>query len=224
MIKAAEPFTFHTRFNLSELTGLKARNLEELLSLIREVPGGSIYHHTHRFLQQHEYLSPEPPNDFAFWVSSALGDDELAEHISSIDIIQCSTIRSIRERITAVIGEYVARNPSCAQRCAKKGREFYFIKSVSFVLPTPHVVDDLAAFKDALAKVSLDSIYFHMFEAKLRLEKEGNDFSNWIQHSLHDDDLAREIAKMDPYTFALEDLRKTIIKMADKRMAIHGQN
>jgi len=60
-IKAKEPFRFYTRLHLSELTGLRAATLQQLLELIRKVPGSSIYHHTHRFLQQHQYLSPEPP-------------------------------------------------------------------------------------------------------------------------------------------------------------------
>lgn len=61
-----ESFRFYTKSNLTELTGLKAVNLTELLELIRAMPGSCIYHHTHRFLIQHQYLSPEPPNDFAY--------------------------------------------------------------------------------------------------------------------------------------------------------------
>jgi hypothetical protein len=224
MNKAKEPFTFSAKFNLSELTGLKARNIEELLNLIKEVPGSCIYHHTHRFLQQHESLSPEPPNDFAYWISSALGDDELAENISSIDIIQFNTIRNIREKIASVIEKYIAENPACKLRFAKNGREFYFIKSISFVAPTPYVVNDLAEFKIALEKVGNNSIYFHMFEAKLRLEKESNDFSNWIEGSINDPELARDISRLDPYTYALDDLRKTLIKIVDKRILLNDQN
>ncbi|HCD38372.1 MAG TPA: hypothetical protein DEQ77_06580, partial [Candidatus Omnitrophica bacterium] len=67
LYKAKEPFRFFTRLHLTELTGLRASILSQFLSLIKEVGGASIYHHTHRFLQQHQYLSPEPPNDFAYW-------------------------------------------------------------------------------------------------------------------------------------------------------------
>ncbi|MEW6680837.1 MAG: DUF5752 family protein, partial [bacterium] len=61
LIKAKEPFRFYTRLHLSELTGLKASTLSQLVELIKQVPGSCIYHHTHRFLQQHQYLSPLPP-------------------------------------------------------------------------------------------------------------------------------------------------------------------
>jgi hypothetical protein len=222
LMQAKEPFTFYTRFHLSELTGLKARTIEEFVGLIKEVPGSCIYHHTHRFLQQHEYLSPEPPNDFAYWVSAALGEDELAERLSSIDIVQFNTIRAIREKIISIIEKYIADYPSSCGRFVKTGKEFYFIKSISFVTPTAYMVNDLTGFKAALEKVSNNSIYFHMFEAKLRLEKETNDFSNWIEDSLNDSDLAWKISKLDPYTYALDDLRKAIIKIIEKRILFNG--
>ena len=82
-VKETEPFRLHTRLHLSELTGLKAATLNELLELIKTVSGSCIYQHTHRFLQQHQYLSPEPPNDFAYWVSTVLGEDRLAETSST---------------------------------------------------------------------------------------------------------------------------------------------
>ena len=75
--KAKEPFKFYTQVSIPELTGLKASNLQDLLDLIKTVPGSVIYYHTHRFLQQHQYLSPEPPNDFAYWITGILGEEEL---------------------------------------------------------------------------------------------------------------------------------------------------
>ncbi|MEE9590909.1 MAG: DUF5752 family protein, partial [Thermodesulfobacteriota bacterium] len=63
--RASQPFRFCTRLNLVELTGKRAGNTAELLKRIEEVEDAVIYHHTHRFLQQYLYLSPEPPNDFA---------------------------------------------------------------------------------------------------------------------------------------------------------------
>ena len=87
-IKAKEAFKFYTRFNLRELTGKKAKNLRELVDIIKEVPGSVIYYHTHVFLQQHLYLSPEPPNDFGYWVREILQEYKLGEELSSIDILQ----------------------------------------------------------------------------------------------------------------------------------------
>lgn len=215
--RAIEPFLFHTRLHLSELTGLKAANLEGLLERIREVPESSIYHHTHRFLQQHLYLSPEPPNDFAYWVTEALGEDDLGEMLASIDTVQFSTIASLREKIASTITDYLKDNRSAAARSARQGEEFYFIKSISFILPVEYAANDLKEFADILETISVDSIYFHMFEARLRLNRITNDFSYWIETSIGDKKLADEIAKLDPYTYAIEDLRKKLVKMVKKR-------
>src|SRR3989338_7813231 len=148
LLKAKEPFKFYTRLHLSELTGLRADTLEELLNLIKKVPGSSIYHHTHRFLQQHQYLSPEPPNDFSFWVTNVLGEAKLGEKLSSIDTVQFSTIRALREKIISVVENYLSENPLAKKKFAKEGEEFHFIKSVSFVLQTHFSVHTLEEFAE----------------------------------------------------------------------------
>lgn len=219
IIKAKEAFRFHTRLHLTELTGLRAINLSQLVELIREVPGSSIYHHTHRFLQQHQYLSPEPPNDFAYWVTEILGEDELGEMLSSIDTINYSTIRSLRDRIIETVEEYLRNNPLAKMRFAREGEEFYFIKSVSFILPTDYTANDLREFTDILKKVTIDSIYFHIFESRLRLEKNDNDFSNWIANSVGNKSLAEKISKLDPYTHTLEGLRGNLVYMIERELS-----
>ncbi|MDD5115468.1 MAG: DUF5752 family protein [Candidatus Omnitrophica bacterium] len=220
LAKAKEPFRFCTRLHLSELTGLRATTLGQLAAFIKEVPGSCIYHHTHRFLQQHQYLSPEPPNDFAYWVSETLGEDELGEKLVSIDTMQYSTIRELREKISVTIEDYLRLNPLAKLKFARNGEEFHFIKSVSFVLPTNYVVYDLAGFIEVLRKITIDSIYFHIFEARLRLEKATNDFSYWIENSLGDKELADRISGFDPYTCTLEDLRNRLIQIVEKRISV----
>ena len=219
LIRAKQSFRFYTRLHLSELTGLRASTLSQLAGLIKQVPGSCIYHHTHRFLQQHQYLSPEPPNDFAHWVSEVLGEDELGERLASIDTMQYSTIRGLRDRIAATIEEYLENNPLAKLKFARSGEEFHFIKSVSFVLPTNYIVHDLSSFTEILRKITVDSIYFHIFEARLRLERQSNDFSNWIELSIGDKELADSISHLDPYTRTLEDLRKKIILLIEKRVS-----
>lgn len=218
-------FRFYTRLNLTELTGLKAQTLTQMARLIREVPGSSIYHHTHRFLQAHEYLSPEPPNDFAYWVTEVLGEDELGEMLASIDTIRFKTIRDLRDRIAETIENYIKGNPYARLRFARDAEAFYFLKAISFVLPTKYLAEDLAQFADGMEKVTTDSIYFHIFEARLRLGKGTNDFSYWLESSLGETALAERIANMDPYTYTMEELRKAIIRLVRRRMAEeHGED
>ena len=216
--KAKEAFKFQTRLHLTELTGLRAINLSQLAGFARDVPGSCIYHHTHRFLQQHQYLSPEPPNDFAYWVTDILGEDELGEELSSIDTIRYSAIRTLRERIVEVIEKYLKDNPLAKLKFAREGEEFHFIKSVSFILPTEYAASDLREFADILKKVTIESIYFHIFESRLRLEKNDNDFSNWIGNSLGNKALAEKISKLDPYTHTLEGLRNNLVDMIEREL------
>jgi len=211
--EAKQPFRFHTRLNLSELTGLRASILPQLLDLIKKVPGACIYHHTHRFLEQHQHLSPEPPNDFAYWVGQVLGEDELAERLASIDTVQFSSIRGLREEIVQTIETYLAERPLAKLKFAGAGEEFHFIKSVSFIMPTAYSVKNLAEFVEVLDKITVDAIYFHVFEARLRLERPTNDFSNWIEDALGCKEIADVISHMDPYTHTMEELRKKIISI-----------
>lgn len=214
--KAENPFYFSTRLNLRELTGKKARHLKELLIFIKKLSGSVIYNHTHQFLQQHIYLTPEPPNDFAYWTREFLNEEELAERLNSIDTCKYSTIRSLRNKIVKTIEEHLAKTRGQQLRIAPEGSEFHFIKSYSFVVPTPYIAWDLKEFVECLKKISVHSIYFHIFEARLRLEKVTNDFSLWIGTSVGEPELAAEIAGLDPYTFTLEALREEIIKKTEK--------
>lgn len=218
MIKAKEPFRFYTRLHLSELTGLRAVTLGQLLKLIKRVPGACIYHHTHRFLQQHQYLSPEPPNDFAYWVTEVLGEDRLGERLASIDTVQFPTIRSLREKIIKAIEEYLRERPFSRIKFANEEEAFHFVKSASFVMPTKYAANNLFEFTEVLKKITIDSIYFHIFESRLRLEKQANDFSNWLEDSLGEKCLADDISHLDPYTHTMEDLRETIVNLIEKRL------
>lgn len=216
--RAKEPFRFYTRLHLTELTGLAASNLPQFLKHVKEVPESSIYHHTHRFLQQHQFLSPEPPNDFAYWVTGALGEEELGEKLASIDIVQFTTIGDLRNKIVSTIEAYLKSDAEAVKRSVHENEDFYFMKSVSFILPTKHMAYDLEEFVKVLKNIDMGSIYFHIFEARLRLGKKTNDFSNWIETSLGNKELANKILKLDPYTYTLEDLREAIIRIIGKSL------
>ncbi len=214
----AEAFRFYTRLNLVELLGRKARNIAELLEGIKEVPGSSIYYHTHRFLQQHHYLSPEPPNDFAFWTTGSLGLDKLGERLASIDTIKFRRIRDLREKFIEIL-EACIKNKNFRDIDCQEGEEFYFMSCKTFILPTSYTAHNLNEFLEVIQKISINSIYFHIFEARLRLERGENDFSNWFE-GMGKKELAKDISRLDPYTVTLEGLRRRIIELVKK----HARN
>ncbi len=210
------PFRFYSQAHLVKVLGQKARNIEELLEGIKTVPGSSIYYHTHRFLQQHHYLSPEPPNDFAYWVGNILNQAKLSEAIASIDTVAFMKIESLRQAFVRVITDHASGGNGTA--ICGEDQEFYFRSCQTFVFPTNHEASDLNAFLDQIQKVTVHSLYFHMFEAPLRLKKEESDFVAWFR-GLGEEDLAGKLARLDPYTMTLEGLRKRIADLVRSHLA-----
>ena len=209
-------FKFYTRLNLTELLGRKARTVRELLDGVYHVSASSIYYHTHRFLQQHHYLSPEPPNDFAFWVTNSLGLDKLGERLACVDTVKFRSIRELREKFTQILESYL-KEESNRDVESPEGEEFHFMSCRTFIFPTQYRANDLNEFLEVFQKISVNSIYFHIFEARLRLEKEENDFSNWFK-DMGMEDLAHAVSKLDPYTITLEGLRQKIIQLVKKNV------
>lgn len=214
--RASVPFEFHSSLNLTLLTGRQARDLAELLEHLRAVPDAVIYHHTHRFLVQHQYLSPEPPNDFAYWITNVLLEEVLGEELASIDVLRFSTLRELRAALIKTIENFIERTGNL--RAAPPGEEFHFMQSVSFVLPTGQRASDLRAFHGMLGKISLDSIAYHMFDARLRLERGDNDFSHWFEDVLGEPKLADAFRRVDPYTHTVEGLRRRLLGLVDQRL------
>lgn len=214
--QASQPFRFYTQLHLKELTGLKAGSLSELVSILQDVDDSVVYYHTHNFIEEHQYLTPQPANDFALWVSDALGDEVLGEKLANIDTFEFTTIGALRERLVDVINEEMAARPD--RRTAPQGREFHFIRSLSAIIPTSHVAHDLREFVEVLRMVSIDTLYFHIFEARLRLHKGVNDISIWLNDCLDEKELADQIAVLDPYTYTLEGLRSMIIQLIERHL------
>ena len=205
-------FQFMTKLDLTLLLGRKARNATELLAGLREVPTMSVYYHTHRFLQQHHYLSPEPPNDFAYWVTNVLNDDALGERLASTDIMQFTGIEEIRERFLTILEEYLAATDRRID--SPPGEEFHFMSCQTFAFPTRYAAGSLAEFREMLDKVSINSLYYHMFDARMRPELGHNDFSVWIR-DIGYPDLAEKIHSLDPYSRTLEGLRRAVIRLIE---------
>lgn len=215
------PFQFRTRLSLREATGLRAVTLGQLLQLIQSVPGSVIFHHTHHYLQQHQSLTPEPPNDFAYWVSEVVGEKALGERLASVDTVQFASIRALRDRLAEGLGEALRTAPRLRARVVQPAEAFHFVKAVSIVLPTPYRAATLAEFAQGLQAVTIDSVYYHVFEARLRLARGPNDFALWFE-GLGARDLAQAVATLDPYTRTMEDLRQTILTLVRERIATGG--
>jgi hypothetical protein len=213
--RAVEPFRFHNLSLLKKMTGLKATNLAEMLARLKQVPESVIYYHTHQFLQEHHYLTPEPPNDFAVWVADSLGDDVLGERLAGVNPFTFPDLGAVREKFVNIIEEHLGQHPNLRE--AVEGKEFYFVESKRFIFPTPYVAHDINEFAAGLRNVGNGSLYFHVFESRLKSAKGLNDFSSWLMDSLGEEQLGQTVARLDPYTYSLEGLRSTLIRLVEKR-------
>lgn len=212
----SQPFEFATSLDLTLATNRRARDAAELAHHVREMSGAAIYFHTHHFLAQHQHLSPEPTNDFAYWVTTALQEDRLGEQLAAIDIVQFRSLSALRERIAAVLDR--ALEHAQTLRTAPPGEEFHVREAVSFILPTGYVAHNLAEFADCVEQIGFGSLAFHVFNARLRLETGANDFTEWLLHAQDEPRLAEAIARLDPYTHTLDGLRRQIVSLVRRRM------
>lgn len=208
-----KPFHFYTQLHLIKLLGIKAKNPVKVLEGLKKVPTSSVYYHTHRFLQQHHYLSPEPPNDFAYWITDVLGLEELGELLASVDTVSFKTLEELRAEYVKILTAYVSKGKHIVD--CEDGEEFHFMSCKTFVLPTPYLAHNLNEFIEILNKITVNSLYFHMFEARMRLKRDENDFGNWFR-SIGENKLAKDLLRLDPYNVTLEGLREDIIKLVSK--------
>lgn len=213
MTKMSGPFKFYTHFHLVRLLGIRARNPVELLEGLKKVPTSSIYYHTHRFLEKHHYLSPEPPNDFAYWLSNILNQKDLGELFASVDIANFRDMEDVRSEFIKILEEYISKGRRIVN--CPEGQEFHFSSCITIILPTPYVASDLREFVEVLGKISIYSIYFHMFEATMRLRRGASDFATWFR-GMGEEKLAEEISELSIYTITLNGLRKKLIKLVSK--------
>lgn len=211
--KAKQPFRFYTMSGLTQTTGRKAKNLSELIIHLKEVPESAVYHHTHRFLKQHQSLSPESPNDFAYWIQVKLQEEHLGEEVYGINTVAFPTVRELKLKMIEILEKHEAVHGG--RRDVVPGNEFRFMQSVYFVLPTQHEAWDLASLAAALRKIDTKSIDYHVFEARLRPPLGINDFSTWLKEELGETSLAERIANLDPYTQTYETLRAKIISIVE---------
>lgn len=208
-------FDFKTELHLLKLLGIKAKNVEELYEQFQDIPLSSVYYHTHRFLKQHHYLSPEPPNDFAYWIKNTLNIKDLSEAIASIDTIKYLGLKELKNEISLILEDYLKKT-NIKNDC-QKGDEFHFISCQTFVLPTGYKAKNLQEFYETIKLIDIGSIYFHIFEAKLRLKKDENDFQAWL-NQIGENTLSKQFINLDPYNITLENLRKKILKIIEKRL------
>ncbi|MBU0671486.1 MAG: hypothetical protein KJ732_00490 [Candidatus Margulisbacteria bacterium] len=209
--RAKEPFCFITSSMLVEITGKKAHHLKEFIQMLKQIDESSIFYHVHRVFREYSFAPGQYSNDFARWVAEDLEEGTLAEQLASINLRDYTDINSLRAKLVDLVENYLMN--AVEIRRAPAGREFYFLRSLEVIIPTSHTVWTLKEFCDALNRVGMRSLYYHFFDARLRLGHKTNDFSNWIRTSLDNEELAQKIDEIDPYFMTMDQLKEKIISL-----------
>lgn len=195
-------------------TGRKARTLRELRSNIADVAEGSIYHHGYQYFLKGAML--EYTNDFAHWAGEFLEERALAERLSNIDPYSFATIEDLRVELLREVDEYLREFPE--PREALPGDEFYFNETITLTFPVGMRARNLAEFLMAIKYVDSGSIYFHFYEARVRLSGGVDDFSTWLDQVLGKPELAEKIRGIDPFMHSIEGIREKIAEVTEEEL------
>jgi len=215
-----ESFVFKKVLYLVEVTGHRARTLDELLRALSVVPADSVGYHMHREFLQYKFAPIEYPNDFAYWTARVLGDDVLGEKLSVLRVFKHRTLDGLRQELSRQIASHLMEVPDAAQKAAPSDREFHFQQARAVVMDCNRTATNLDELVGALAEVESSSLYFHLFETRFGGGRgRDNDFAEWIRSSLGEEELAARVANVDPYMFSLEQVRRSLLKIFLERRA-----
>ncbi|MGI0079763.1 MAG: DUF5752 family protein [Nitrososphaerales archaeon] len=198
--KTSNEFVFLKARYLVELTGRKARNLEELASYISTADPSTIFYHVFHPLLDAHLVPYEYPNDFSFWLSDSLQDKDLAEQVASIDLPESGGLEEVRRLLVRRIRLALETSAQLSQYSVHPGNEFNFVKCRYVVLPAGQEARTLDELADDVSQASELSIFYHMVTSRLFNASKYDDFSRWILENTEEAELAEQIRKIDPST------------------------
>lgn len=213
-------FRFIGCSEIQEILGKQAEDERQLAELLEEVPLDSVYYHTHSFFLRSRFIERGYPNDFAQWAGEQVRDHVLAERLCVMDPFDFPSLEALREELISIIDDHLSVMGTVPR--VGFGTPFYFNRSRILEVPTGLEVRTLREFRDAISEVDVSALYFHVFEAHLRLQRNENDFSAWIRAGLKLPELADRIKALNPYLGSLERLRSSLLDMCDDYLAKSG--
>ncbi len=207
-------FTFYKARYHFELTGLKARDLLELVGVIKDVDESVVFNHIYHALLDYHFLPPEYPNDFSYWIADVLHEPALAERLADLDLRELNDPESLRKKIIKIIEEYLATHDVSGR--AGIGQEFHFVRCISVVFPTKTVARDLTDVLEIIkGSDDLDSIFYYFIASRLLDGGHYRALSDWVlEKDSHE--LMGKLDNLYPYGFAnLNAMKIEIVKIIE---------
>ena len=206
MAEIIQSFEFKQCISILKSTGRKARSLRDLRNVIAVVSVECIFHHTYQYFLKGHIL--EYTNDFAHWAGESLEERALSEQLSNIDPYDFRNIDDLRSKLLDVIDDYLKEFPE--PRETIPGNEFFFNETMTLIFPVGIRARNLAEFLTAIKYIDAGSIYYHFYEARIRLGKGIDDFSRWIEDVFGKKELVERIRAIDPFMYTIERIRAHI--------------
>ena len=213
---AVAPFVFTGCVELRQTLNLRALDERELMDRLEDAPGAAVLFHTYGYFLRHGPVTMAYGNDFAAWVATQVRDQVLAERLAVVNPFEFDSLETLREELVTVVNDHLVRLSSVPR--IEFGEPFYFQQSEVVQVPLGPGVTGLAEFRNALADVDTSAVYFHMIEARARLGRPADDFSEWIRASLRLSALADRIARIDAYMTSLERVRARVLSLVDAEL------
>jgi hypothetical protein len=186
-------------------TGRVCTNLRELLDAVRTVPDAVLVHHMIRCALEDHFELHEFPNDLARWCWGTLGDNVLGEQLGLIDPYVMASTAALRETISNIIEErlwHLERVPWCRPGC-----ELHLVESRLISFDTGERAVTPMELRDAIERMTLRSLFYHVHEARRRNAGRSDDFSLWLESFKADSSLITRIRAIDFYFLNLTQLR-----------------
>jgi hypothetical protein len=163
---------------------------------------------------RHKYIAGPYPNDFATWAAIQVRDRVLGEKLGILSPYDFPNLESLRAEIVTIISDHLSRLQVIPRVIYEE--PFHFMQSRIISAPLGLQVHTLAEFREVLATVDVSVIYYHTFEAILRLGKPKGDFALWMEEQLGLVELGERISKIDTYRISLESVRARILNLCDQ--------
>ncbi len=203
------------------MLGRSARDEQQLMEAIEEIPLDSLFYHTHSFFLRHKYIAGPYPNDFATWAAIQVRDRVLGEKLGILDPYDFENLEALRTEIVNIIDEHLSQLQFIPR--VIYGEPFHFMQSRIIEVPTGLEARTLDEFRKILSTVDASVVYYHNFQAILRLGRRQGDFALWIEEQLKLPELAKKISMIDFYMTSLESIRHRIIKLCDEVLEKEGR-
>jgi hypothetical protein len=187
-------------------SGRVCSNLRELLDAVRTVPESVLEHHLMRCQLEDHFELYEFPNDLARWCWSGLGDHVLGEQLALIDPYQYASVGELRSALVDAIEDRLwslDRVPWC-----RPGLDLHLLESRLIAYDTGDRFSTPAALGEAIERMSLRSLFYHVHEARRRTDNRSDDISAWLEEFGADPGLVARLRAVDFYSLNLSQLRR----------------